>query len=96
MLAARILAVPSTHLYQSLVFNPAHSRKRSFQMARYIVQLNGSEDQLIDADEMVIDPRSKAYNLYKSGIGLVASFGIGPGVKVTREVTPEAAAKSKS
>lgn len=54
-------------------------------MAKYMVQLNSSDDQLIEADEMVIDPRSKAYNLYKSGVGLVASFGIGPGVKVTRQ-----------
>ena len=59
-------------------------------MAIYTVQLNGSEDQLIEADEMLIDPRSKSYNLYKSGIGLVASFGIGPGVKVTREADQEA------
>jgi hypothetical protein len=67
--------------------------QEELSMARYTVQLNGSEDQLIDADEMMIDPRNKTYNLYKSGIGLVASFGISPGVKVTREASPEASNK---
>ena len=56
-------------------------------MAKWTIKVPGEVDQQVEADQLVVNEKAHAFELYKAVAGwtLVTSVGIGPGVRVSRE-----------
>ena len=56
-------------------------------MAKWTIKVPGEAEQQVEADQLVVNEKARAFELYKAinGWTLVTSVGIGPGVRVIRE-----------